>query len=92
MIIAGSFPTMKDALKQKKVFEELGFDVLISEAAENKFRVIFGQANTLGEAQEILGALEEQGYKGWINKCNCCKMSEEEHLLNRRTDFKIIRL
>ncbi|MEC9135130.1 MAG: SPOR domain-containing protein, partial [Bacteroidota bacterium] len=88
----GSFPTMKDALKQKKVFEELSFDVQISKAAENKFRVIVGQANTLGEAQEILSDLKEKGYQGWINQCNCCKMSEEEHLLNRRTDFKIIRL
>ena len=92
LIIAGSFPTMKDALKQKKVFEELSFDVQISKAAENKFRVIVGQANTLGEAQEILSDLKEKGYQGWINQCNCCKMSEEEHLLNRRTDFKIIRL
>ena len=39
-----------------------------------------------------LGVLEKQGYDGWINQCNCCKMTEEEHLLNRRTDFKVIRL
>ena len=92
LIIAGSFPNMKDALNQKKVFEGLGFDVEISKVAGNKFRVIVDQANTLGEAQEILSDLKEKGYKGWINQCNCCKMNEEEHLLNRRTDFKIIRL
>ena len=92
LIIAGSFPNMKDALNQKKVFEGLGFDVEISKAAENKFRVIVDQANTLGEAQKILSGLKEKGYMGWINQCNCCKMNEEEHLLNRRTEFKIIRL
>ena len=92
LIIAGSFTNMKDALNQKKVFEGLGFDVEISKAAEKKFRVIVDQANTLGEAQEILSGLKEQGYKGWINLCKCCKINEEEHLLNRRSEFKIIRL
>ena len=83
---------MKDALNQKKIFERLGFDVEISKAAEKKFRVIVDQANSLDEALEILSGLKEQGYKGWINLCKCCKMNEEEHLLNRRTEFKIIRL
>jgi len=54
--------------------------------------LVVDQANTLAEAQEKLGVLEKQGYDGWINQCNCCKMTEEEHLLNRRTEFKVIRL
>jgi len=35
--------------------------------------------------------LKDYKIVAWILNCNCCKLSEENHQLNRRTDFKIIK-
>ena len=92
LIVGGSFGNMSNALNQQKVFVGLGYAAEIRKTASNQHQVIVDQANTYAEAQEMMGRLNEQGHQVWINQCNCCRLTEEEHLQNRRTDFKIIRL
>tara|TARA_B100001063_G_scaffold203476_2_gene197666 strand:- start:2892 stop:5021 length:2130 start_codon:yes stop_codon:yes gene_type:complete len=92
LIISGSFGEIKNAVHQQKDFEAIGYPAEVKKTKENLYQVIVDQAKTHAEAQEILNSLNENGYQAWINQCNCCKLTEEEHLQNRRTDFKIIRL
>ena len=91
LIISGSFGDIKNADQQQKVLLALGYPAKVNKTKENLFQVIVDQVKTYAAAQEILDALSENGYQGWINPCDCCKLSEEEHLKNRRTDFKIIK-
>jgi outer membrane protein OmpA-like peptidoglycan-associated protein len=92
LIVGGSFEAINKAQDQQKIFQVLGFPAQIKKSVGNRFQVIVGQANTFVEAQQMVDTLSEKGHTVWINKCDCCKLTEEEHLQNRRTDFKIIRL
>ena len=92
MIIGGSYVDINNAERQQRGFEALGYLAKVKKNKENLYQVIVDQSNTYTAAQEILKALSENGYQAWINQCDCCKLTEEEHLQNRRTDFKIIRL
>ena len=92
MIVGGSFEAMNNAQDQQKIFQALGFPTQIKKAGRNRYQVIVGQANTFAEAQHMIDILIEKGHQVWINQCDCCKHTEEEHIQNRRTDFKIIRL
>ena len=68
------------------------FTSQIKKTEGNLHQVIVGQTNTFVEAQKIINSLSEKGHRVWINQCDCCRLSEEEHLQNRRPDFKVIRL
>ena len=92
LIIGGSFKEITNALDQQKIFEALGFASQIKKTEGNLHQVIVGQTNTFVEAQKIINSLSEKGHRVWINQCDCCRLTEEEHLQNRRTDFKVIRL
>ena len=92
LIVGGSFEAMNNAQDQQKIFQALGFPTQIKKAGRNRYQVIVGQANTFAEAQHMIDILIEKGHQVWINQCDCCKLTEEEHIQNRRTDFKIIRL
>ena len=92
LIVGGSFEAINKAQDQQKIFQVLGFPAQIKKSVGNRFQVIVGQANSFAEAQQMVDTLNEKGHKVWVNKCDCCKLTEEEHLQNRRTDFKIIRL
>lgn len=91
LVIGGSFGEMNNALNHQKAIEALGYFPKINKTNENLYQVIVGEANTYAEAQSIVETLDEKGYQVWI-QCECCKLTEEQHLENRRTDFKIIRL
>jgi hypothetical protein len=92
LIVGGSFEAINKAQDHQKIFQALGFPTQIKKSVGNRYQVIVGQANTFVEAQQMVDTLSEKGHTVWINKCDCCKLTEEEHLQNRRTDFKIIRL
>tara|TARA_A100001011_G_scaffold156404_2_gene164865 strand:+ start:949 stop:3075 length:2127 start_codon:yes stop_codon:yes gene_type:complete len=91
LIISGSYASIGNALNQQKDLESLGFKIQINETRKKNFRVIVGQTNTYADALKIIDDLNEKGKEGWINLCDCCELTEEEHLQNRRTDFKIIK-
>jgi outer membrane protein OmpA-like peptidoglycan-associated protein len=92
MIISGSFGDINNAVQQQKKFETIGYPAEVKKTKGNLYQVIVDQANSYAAAQEILNSISENGYQAWINQCECCKLTEEEHLQNRRSDFKIIRL
>ena len=91
LIISGSYASIGNALNQQRDLESLGFKIQIKETRKKNFQVLVGQTNTYADALKIIDALNEKGKEGWINLCDCCELTEEEHLQNRRTDFKIIK-
>ena len=92
LIVGGSYEEMNNALSQQKVYQALGYAAQVIKTEKNLYQVIVEQASTLAKARDVTEILRKKGHQVWINHCNCCKRSEEEHLQNRRTDFKIIRL
>ena len=92
LIVSGSYNNIENALNHQKSLEALGFNPEIKETNKTLYQVIVDQVNTNAEAQKIISILNEQGKEGWINFCDCCQLKEDEHLQNRRTDFKIIKL
>ena len=92
LIIGGSYRDINNALLRQKTFKELGYPAETKKTEEDHYQVIVAEANTYIEAQEIESLLGKKGYQVWIDQCDCCKLTDEDHLQNRRTDFKIIRL
>ncbi|MEK9603625.1 MAG: OmpA family protein [Flavobacteriaceae bacterium] len=91
LIIGGAFSLRQNAMSNQKLFDDLGYAPEIQKTKEGIYQVVVNQAATYYEAENIFQTLKAEGFKVWIKKCNCCTLAEEEHLLNRRTDFKIIR-
>ena len=79
---------MSNALNQQKVFVGLGY-AEIKKTALNQHQVIVDQVNTYAEAQEMMGRLNEQGHQVWINQCNCCRLTEEDHLQTGEPTLKL---
>ena len=45
---------------------------------------------TLNEANQYVLKLNKQNIKSWILKdCDCCKLDEQEHALNRKSIFEV---
>jgi len=91
IIYGGSFSNYENAHSQQKAFVALGYKAEIIKTTDLLYQVRVDQANTLSEAQKIVQILGENGQDAWIKNCDCCQLSEEEHLQNRKTEFKIIR-
>lgn len=91
LILGGSYVVYENALLKQKTFNALGYKAKIEKTNKGLYRVIVGQTNSYAEAQDSVQALKEQQQKVWIKSCECCSLTEAEHLQNRRTDFKIIR-
>ena len=69
----------------------MGYKAEIEKTNKGLYRVIVEQTNSYSEAQDSVKALKDQQQEVWVKSCECCSLSEAEHLQNRRTDFKIIR-
>ena len=91
LILGGSYVVYENVLLKQKTFNALGYKAKIEKTTKGLYRVIVGQTNSYAEAQDSVQALKEQQQKVWIKSCECCSLTEAEHLQNRRTDFKIIR-
>ena len=91
LIVGGSFKDLNNALYHRKKYQELGYDIIINKTEKDQYHLIVGQANTFYIAQKLAKKIRKKGFQVWINKCNCCKLSEEERSKHRRTDFKIIK-
>ena len=70
--------------------DKLGFSSSI-EQANGLFKIIVKDFDKFKNAKELVNYLKDSKIVAWILNCNCCNLSEENHLLNRRTDFKIIK-
>ena len=91
LILGGSYVVYDNALLKQKTFNDLGYKAEIEKTNKGLYRVIVEQTNSYAKAQDSVQALKKQQQKVWIKSCECCSLTEEEHLQNRRTDFKIIR-
>ena len=91
LVIAGTYRDNNKADRQHELLKTIGYNTEVYKSKENLYQVIVEQTDTINAAQKIVNTLSEKGYEAWINLCDCCKLTEEEHFQNRRTDFKIIK-
>ena len=91
LIVGGTFFNKEYALTQQKIINRFGYKSEIQKTKDGAYRIIVDQADSYAAAQDIADTLQEKELKVWIKKSDCFDLSEEAHLKNRRTDFKIIR-
>ena len=90
IVISGLYKSVKNANSKKKKLDKLGFSSSI-EQANGLFKIIVKDFDKFKNAKELVKSLKDYKIVAWILNCNCCSFSEENHQLNRRTDFKIIK-
>ena len=91
LILGGTFESLKLAEERKKEFISNGHYAEIKVNIDGLHQIIMGQANTVYEAKKIYEKLKNEGIETWISRCECCSLTEDQHKLNRKTEFKIIR-
>ena len=90
IVISGLYKSEKNANTKKEKLDKLGFSSSI-EQANGLFKIIVKDFDKFKNAKELVNYLKDSKIVAWILNCNCCNLSEENHQLNRRTDFKIIK-
>ena len=90
IVVSGLYKSEKNANTKKQKLNKLGFNSSI-EQANGLFKIIVKDFDKFKNAKELVKSLKDSKIVAWILNCNCCKFSEENHQLNRRTDFKIIK-
>ena len=75
-------------LLKKQQLEKLGYTASI-EKVNGMFKIIVKDFDKFKNAKTLVKLLRDSKIISWIINCNCCNISEENHQLNRRTDFKI---
>jgi len=91
LILGGTFESLILAENRKKEFISNGINAEIRVNIDGLYQIIMGQANTAYEAKKIYEKLENKGIDTWVSRCECCSLTEDQHKLNRKTEFKIIR-
>ena len=91
LILGGTFESLKLAEERKKEFISNGYYAEIKVNIDGLHQIIMGQANTVYEAKKIYEKLKNKGIETWVSRCECCSLTEDQHKLNRKTEFKIIR-
>jgi len=91
LILGGTFESLKLAEERKKEFISNGNNAEIKVNIDGLYQIIMGQANTAYEAKKIYKKLKNEGIETWVSRCECCNLTEDQHKLNRKTEFKIIR-
>ena len=90
IVVSGLYKSEKNANTKKQKLNKLGFNSSI-EQANGLFKIIVKDFDKFKNAKELVKSLKDSKIVAWILNCNCCSFSEENHQLNRRTDFKIIK-
>jgi len=88
IIVSGLYNSEINANSKKQQLEKLGYTASI-EKVNGMFKIIVKDFDKFKKAKNLVKVLKESNIKAWIINCNCCNISEENHQLNRRTDFKI---
>jgi peptidoglycan-associated lipoprotein len=90
-LVAGTFEGPKNVEAMVNQLRDQGYDPMLSNY-ESKVRVLVSQYDSRKSVDRAKSQLIADGLDVWvlINPCNL--ISEEEHQLKRRTDFKVIRL
>ena len=90
IVVSGLYKSEKNANTKKQKLDKLGFSSSI-EQVNGLFKIIVKDFDKFKKAKELVKSLKDYKIVAWILNCNCCNLSEENHQLNRRTDFKIIK-
>ena len=90
-VIVGSFKNISNIQRLKDEFLKSGIKTKIKETSKKLFRLVISDFETLNEANQYVLKLNKQNIKSWILKdCNCCKLEEQEHALNRKSIFEVL--
>ena len=90
-LVAGSFTIQSNATALIDKLRAIGYKATLITKGQY-FKVVAAESNKLSELERMRKVLQKEGVGTWINTVSCEQMSEEEYQLNRRTDFKLIRL
>ncbi len=89
-VIVGSFKNIRNIQRLKDEFLKSGIKTKIKETSKKLFRLVISDFETLNEANQYVLRLNKQNIKSWILKdCDCCKIEEQEHALNRKSIFEV---
>ena len=89
-VIVGSFKNISNIQRLKDEFLKSGIKTKIKETSKKLFRLVISDFETLNEANQYVLKLNKQNIKSWILKdCDCCKIEEQEHALNRKSIFEV---
>ena len=89
-VIVGSFKNISNIQRLKDEFFKSGIKTKIKETSKKLFRLVISDFETLNEANQYVLKLNKQNIKSWILKdCDCCKIEEQEHALNRKSIFEV---
>ena len=89
-VVLGSFKNINNVKRLKVEFLKSGIKAEINETSKKLFRLVISNFETLNEANQYALKLNKQNIKSWILKdCDCCKLDEQEHALNRKSIFEV---
>jgi len=89
-VVVGSFKNINNVKRLKVEFLKSGIKAEINETSKKLFRLVISNFETLNEANQYALKLNKQNIKSWILKdCDCCKIEEQEHALNRKSIFEV---
>jgi len=89
-VVVGSFKNINNVKRLKVEFLKSGIKAEIKETSKKLFRLVISDLETLNEANQYVLKLNKQNIKSWILKdCDCCKIEEQEHALNRKSIFEV---
>jgi hypothetical protein len=89
--VAGSYNEQENADRLILLFKASGIQAKkVSQGAQT--RVIVAESDRFESLQTVQEQLTQQSIKTWITKSPCYQLSEDKHQVNRRIDFKVIRL
>ena len=89
-VIVGSFKNINNIKRLKVEFLKNGIKTEIKETSKKLFRLVIAEFKTLNEANQYVLKLNKKNIKSWILKnCDCCKLDEQEHALNRKSIFEV---
>ena len=89
-VVLGSFKNINNVKRLKVEFLKSGIKAEINETSKKLFRLVISNFETLNEANQYVLKLNKQNIKSWILKdCDCCKLDEQEHALNRKSIFEV---
>jgi len=89
-VIVGSFKNINNIKRLKVEFLKNGIKTEIKDTSKKLFRLLIADFKTLNEANQYVIKLNKQNIKAWILKdCDCCKLDEHQHALNRKSIFEV---
>ena len=91
LIVGGTFNSIESAKKVNQEFITIGIKSRIRKNDLGSYQIIIDDGDSAIKTRSLSKKLKKQGIDNWISPCDCCNLTEDQHKLNRKTEFKIIR-